>query len=380
MSGRLLLAAHEVPLQQALSRLLHERGGFQVRLVATPDVLGHAELARFDGIVMAGLGLGLDMLAVLRRLRADDSTRDLPVVLLISREDQAVAAWAAGADGVFPETVDPAVLLARLATLVACWQRREGDRTRSRDLAESVRCFTDFAMELADAASPGLRSRGDEIAWIAGQLATRFRVPEEFYDDLLIAARLHGIGRAMLHDPPGAEPDPWRWAAVTASELNTIPSLRSTAELVAGSGEHWDGSGRPAGLQRGMIPLRSRILRVAVDLVDQAEKFERGHDAAGFAAAAASLLPHAGTLYDPAVVAEVEAMLLSNEPNAQEVRRVPVEQLEPGMMLAEDLVTASGVKLLAAGGLLTSASLATITRRHLSDPIVHAVRVRVAPR
>jgi len=117
-----------------------------------------------------------------------------------------------------------------------------------------------------------------------------------------------------------------------------------------------------------------------VDLVEASLRISADHDTGSLVAAAATLAPHAGTLYDPAVVAEVELMLLAAEPNTRDVRRVAVEELEPGMQLAEDLVTASGVKLLAAGGVLTSASLALITRRHQSDPIVHAVKVWILSR
>ena len=41
------------------------------------------------------------------------------------------------------------------------------------------------------------------------------------------------------------------------------------------------------------------------------------------------------------------------------------------MVLADDLFTSSGVKLLAKGARLTAGVLDTILRRHRSDPIVH---------
>ena len=45
------------------------------------------------------------------------------------------------------------------------------------------------------------------------------------------------------------------------------------------------------------------------------------------------------------------------------------------MVLAADLHTASGVKLLSAGSVLNQSTLDLIRRRHLSDPIVHGVPI-----
>ena len=53
-----------------------------------------------------------------------------------------------------------------------------------------------------------------------------------------------------------------------------------------------------------------------------------------------------------------------------------VEQLTEGRVLVNDLYTASGVKLLSAGALLTPANLRLIAERHALDPIVHAIATR----
>jgi hypothetical protein len=154
-----------------------------------------------------------------------------------------------------------------------------------------------------------------------------------------------------------------------------IPALSGAGELVSLSAEHWDGSGR-GGLQRGQIPLRARIIRVAVDLVDVA--FAGGDEPTPESLQQASRLigGHRGTRYDPAVMAELDMMLSAGEPASERVRWVSVEELRPGMKLAEDLVTSSGVKLLAAGGVISAGSLRTISRRHVTDPIAHTIPVQ----
>jgi hypothetical protein len=71
-------------------------------------------------------------------------------------------------------------------------------------------------------------------------------------------------------------------------------------------------------------------------------------------------------------------VLVSKELDPRWLRRqelVPVARLREGMVLAADLHTASGVKLLSAGSVLNQSTLDLIRRRHLSDPIVHGVPI-----
>ena len=111
---------------------------------------------------------------------------------------------------------------------------------------------------------------------------------------------------------------------------------------------------------------------MAVDLVNAAAR----RPELGLAGAIPVLRPHTGTHYDPAVLAEAESVAEDNAWEEEGVERLVLDRLEPGMLLEEDLVTASGVKLLARGGVLTSASLAAVARRHVTDPIVHALKIR----
>jgi hypothetical protein len=55
---------------------------------------------------------------------------------------------------------------------------------------------------------------------------------------------------------------------------------------------------------------------------------------------------------------------------------VGIDQLEVGMVLASDLSTSSGVKLLARGTTLSRSMLDVITRRHLADPIIDGIWIR----
>jgi hypothetical protein len=58
---------------------------------------------------------------------------------------------------------------------------------------------------------------------------------------------------------------------------------------------------------------------------------------------------------------------------------LPVSELGAGMVLAEDLCTSSGIKLLARGTTLTRGTLDIIVQRHQADPILAGAWVERSP-
>jgi HD-GYP domain-containing protein (c-di-GMP phosphodiesterase class II) len=84
--------------------------------------------------------------------------------------------------------------------------------------------------------------------------------------------------------------------------LSAAPALANVAKLVRSSHERWDGGGYPDGLAGEEIPLESRI--VAVCDAYAAMRSDRPYRAAmPHADALSELRAHAGTQFDPHVVA-----------------------------------------------------------------------------
>ncbi len=137
--------------------------------------------------------------------------------------------------------------------------------------------------------------------------------------------------------------------------------------------ENWDGSGIPNRLQRGEIPLRCRFLRVIIDFIAALEA--RGEGAV--AAILEGLDERRGTCYDPMVVIQLQELLASGPPGRlRDSRvRVAIADLEAGMVLAEDLCTDSGLKLLARGTRLSPSALETLRRRHRLEPLLEGAVV-----
>jgi response regulator RpfG family c-di-GMP phosphodiesterase len=254
-----------------------------------------------------------------------------------------------------------------------------------RAVGERFEQLLSLLVHLLDLSVAGAADRGAQNARLAARLAERFEVPTALRRDLDIAIRLHEIGKLVLAADPEQpeateaeeaedvlEGDSWRYAIAARDLLRQTDGLGPAAELIGSMFENWDGTGHPERLRQGQIPLRCRFIRVLSD-------FQIGIERWGSPVAAVERLAlHAGTRYDPLVVAHLDAEVRALEvgPDPLGRVRVRVADLQEGMVLADDLWTSSGVKLLSAGAELSSHSLDVIRRRHRSDPIVHGAWVR----
>ena len=247
------------------------------------------------------------------------------------------------------------------------------------EVVESTRTVDQMVrllVRMIDVQRPGAAERGRILAEGGRALAERFQVPAEFIADLERAAYLHEIGlaaEARTETSNWLSPADVRSLIVANHLLGQVDALSPAAFLVAAIAENWDGSGFPDRLQRGQIPLRSRLLRVIIDYHVIREP-EPGEKLTAEAATAAISL-HSGTWYDPAVVAQFTSIALHDEKEGGAETgkwRVPVARLEPGMVLAEDLSTASGLKLVGSGATITAHIIDMVQQRDTVDPVIDA--------
>jgi DNA-binding response OmpR family regulator len=122
MSRRpLVLIADDDPDILMLISLTLERDGYEV--VSAKDGLSAYEAARerVPHLVVLDLMMpGIDGCEVTRRLRAEETTKDVPIVIVtaLTDESQAALALAAGADVYLRKPFSPKELLARTASLL----------------------------------------------------------------------------------------------------------------------------------------------------------------------------------------------------------------------------------------------------------------------
>lgn len=342
-----------------------------------------------DLVVVSHAGAGLNGLALCQQIKRDPRLADTMVVLLVepSANDVRLAGLTFGVDEYLTRPPHPAEILTKLHTMSRLRQvhvKLRQDKFELDELHEHMRSrFSQLLAllgEMLDMRLPGSADRGARIAELGLQVAARFDVPEIHLRDLEIAARLHEMGRMLQSDGSNPEArlqqqgvDDWQYIIATRALLEKVPGLEGAAELVGALHENWDGTGHPDHLLQGQIPLRSRILRVVVDLFAALAHT----DPSAMDALLDDMQAHVGTRYDPMVLIHLRSVLQGVDGrDVQGDRRVlPVTELEVGMVLAEDLLTPSGLKLLARETQLTQATLDVIQRRHSLEPIVQGAVV-----
>jgi HD-GYP domain-containing protein (c-di-GMP phosphodiesterase class II) len=160
-------------------------------------------------------------------------------------------------------------------------------------------------------------SHSEAIVTTARAVGKRFGLPPAALAEIELAALLHDIGKVRVPDSILNKPGPLtdderavmnRHPIWGAELLARVPGLEPVATIVRFHHERWDGAGYPAGLAGERIPLTSRII-AACD-AHHAMTSDRPYRAAlSPATALAELRAGAGTQFDSAVVAELEAVL-----------------------------------------------------------------------
>ncbi len=189
--------------------------------------------------------------------------------------------------------------------------------------------------------------------------------------DTVCASLLHNLGLVGLPDELLQKPyssldveekEHYDAAPLVAETLLLgAPGLEQVAHIIRHQYEWYNGSGYPDGLFGDRIPLGSRILAVTGDY----EELQSGHyfgETIGQEEALDYIRNGAGSHYDPVVVEhflEVLGQQPSLEITARELR-LPVEELQPGMVLSQPVETRDGTVLLGSGQRLEARQIARL--------------------
>lgn len=196
------------------------------------------------------------------------------------------------------------------------------------------------------------------VAQLVRKVAPALPIEGDTLGDLTFAALLEDIGKVGLPDellqqpfealPQDGRARLLRHPVTGEGLLMALPSLRGAGEVLRYLHENYDGSGGPRGLSGSAIPLAARLLRVLTDYEHYrvgAIELTRLSDEL----ALQRMRRWRGKRYDPDCVDALVEALQGQGPVPQATALLSSAQLRAGMVLAQDLLSAAGVLLLAQG-------------------------------
>jgi response regulator RpfG family c-di-GMP phosphodiesterase len=244
-------------------------------------------------------------------------------------------------------------------------------------LGENLDAITTLLLNIVSLRVPDAAARSQRAATFARWLCARLEIAEEATRTIVMAARMHEIGKVIVGDGVLSK-DRSQWTADDREAMAQFPifghmivgnvgQLKDVGQLLRHQSENFDGTGIPDRLYKDRAPFGSRVLRI-INGIETA--FPSG--LSDLPAVKRHLEEGRGTKYDPRLVQLALEFLTAVADPAWMIgkKEVTINALQPGMKLAADIVTSNGAKLLPAGTILTDVMVERILGRHSQDPII----------
>jgi cyclic di-GMP phosphodiesterase len=335
---RLLIADDDAALR-ALLRTTFEVVDVEVEEAATAEAaLEAVERERPDAIVLDFRFPGMSGIELCRRLKADEATTDIAIVLLSGSVDDTAVAHDSGADAYLRKPFSPLELLDVVERLtgglaaVPPPARAEGEAEDGQQLllyARDLRhlleiergqrillqnAYKETVAALASALESkdtGTRAHSQRVQRYALELSGS--VGSDLVEDPSVeyGFLLHDVGKIGIPDRILQKPGPLNGGETRLMRTHTLlgEQMLGGVAFLQGEGlrvvrshhERWDGSGYPDGLTGTDIPLAARIFAVA-DSLDAMTSDRPYRPALTWAEAGREIVGESRSQFDPAVV------------------------------------------------------------------------------
>lgn len=233
-----------------------------------------------DLILLDVMMPGMDGFDVIRRLRANPQTAQIPVIFVTARGDEAgeEEGLLAGAVDYVSKPIRPRVLLARVRTHLALADQKNSYRQQVHDTVGKLeKSYYEAIHMLGAAGHYNDTDTGCHIWRMAAYSGALARAALWSIDDaatMQLAATMHDMGKvgiphSILRKPGKLDPDEWvimkRHAELGYDILSkgTAPVFVLAADIARHHHERWDGTGYPDGLAGDAIPEAARIVAIA---------------------------------------------------------------------------------------------------------------------
>jgi diguanylate cyclase (GGDEF)-like protein len=308
-------ASHDRPVLLAI----YDLDGFKLYNDTYGHPAGDALLARLARQLDASLGDGSEAY----RMGGDEFC----VVTVLASVDEALDAAAQAAEALhehgegFTVSASYGAVLIPIETGDATEALRMADQRmyaqKSSSRMSATRQATDVLVQTLGERSAQLGEHVSEVVALTEGVARRLGLPQDQIDEARQAAALHDIGKLAIPESILMKTGPlsaaeWEFVrqhtVIGERILAAAPSLRTSALIVRGSHERWDGDGYPDGLAGEEIPLAARIVAVC-DAFEAMISARPYRERRSVEEATEELRRCAGTQFDPTVVRALVAEL-----------------------------------------------------------------------
>lgn len=212
-------------------------------------------------------------------------------------------------------------------------------------------------------------AQGERVAKAANLVAEQLELNDTQKKDLHYASLLHDIGKIGLSDDllktPYEQMDDKQKAHFQQHTVNgeallvTLPPLHGAATIIRSHHEQFSGGGYPDQLKGEDIPIESRILLVVSEYEELLSGMLAGR-ALDSESAINYLVSHSNIRYDKAIVDAFISINkhLEHTKSVQKEMILNIDNVEPGMILAEDVYLRENVLMLRSGQVLTATFIA----------------------
>jgi putative two-component system response regulator len=388
----ILIVDDDQSTREFMARLLEGETGYIVKRAGSGDDAVGVMEKYLPSVVVTDLYMpGMDGLGLCRHIRGRSDLKGTMVMMLSSGHDvsERIKAFEAGVDEYVLKPVNGDELISRVRALLRVRSLRDELERDNRELERlnsvlsgNLSAVVTLLVHIISLRVPDAGTRSERAGAMARWMGERLSVDPPVIEMLEMAARIHEIGKGLLADellrkPPGQlsvedRETLGKFPLFGESIVGAVPQLKEAGTYIRHQMENFDGSGVPDRLMRDEIPMASRILR-AINLIERLS----ADPSVPPEAVTEGVRKAQGTILSPRVAQlAAEYLMLINDPNWLEGKhQVQVVEMREGMVIANDLCTASGVKLVAAGTKLSAGQVERILAHNYSDPILHGIYV-----
>lgn len=347
MKSRILFVDDSRQVLDGMQRMLREKAGdWSITCCDDPcEAWDLVQAAPFDAVVLDIKMPRISGLELLRRMKAEASIRDVPVVMLTGLGDRDLKRKALhlGAADLLNKPAEAEDLLARIENVLRI--KFYEDRLKEHNLrlerevrertAELFRSRLDVVWRLGKAAEHRDNETGNHVIRVgcmARAVAERLGMDRQFTETLFVASPLHDIGKVGIPDAILLKNGPlspgerhvmmqhcWIGERILKENAQTEiifdriagdpertgakrknPLLEMAARIALTHHERWDGAGYPQGLAGDAIPVESRITAI-VDVFDALTSRRPYKPPSSDETAVSMIADEAGTHFDEGV-------------------------------------------------------------------------------